>query len=77
MGEVISDGEIEPFQNQQGLAQRAFQRPVGGEGPGGGLSLPRQLKLLEMNEKDRLFRPGMTVLDLGLRRVAGPRWRAS
>lgn len=22
-------------------------------------------KLLEMNEKDRLFRPGMTVLDLG------------
>ena len=34
-------------------------------------------KLLEMNEKDRLFRPGMTVLDLGRRRGAGPRWPVS
>ncbi len=30
-------------------------------------------KLLEIQERDRLIRPGMSVIDLGAARVAGPK----
>lgn len=47
------------------MAARAFQRPIRENGAKDGYRSRASYKLLEIQERDRLIRPGMSVIDLG------------
>ena len=65
-------------QVRQGVDARARQRPLGqGSARGCGYRSRAAFKLIELADKDKLLRPGMTVVDLGAAPGAGRRCCAS